>query len=150
MDGQNKQPRRQLLASLLAHRKTRFLRDAQFSHKPPRFRNNRRASPRSWQAAAQPFDSALPKLRMNRAIARFTSSAPTDPFLGCGPRGDFFVVTEAHEPQGLVVAGDAFAQKPHPSEAEGWGTPACIGAPRARALELRVTPYMPVSSAEGP
>ena len=33
----------------------------------------------SWQAGAQPFDSALPNLRMNRAVARFTSSAPTNP-----------------------------------------------------------------------
>ena len=29
------------------------------------------------QAGAQPFDSAPPNLRMNRAAARFTSSAPT-------------------------------------------------------------------------
>ena len=29
------------------------------------------------QAGAQPFGSALPNLRMNRAAARFTSSAPT-------------------------------------------------------------------------
>src|SRR5277367_102939 len=32
----------------------------------------------SWQAGAQPFDSAPPNLRMNRAAARFTSSAPTN------------------------------------------------------------------------
>jgi hypothetical protein len=31
---------------------------------------------RVWQAGAQPFDSELPNLRMNRAVARFTSSAP--------------------------------------------------------------------------
>src|SRR5277367_100623 len=31
----------------------------------------------SWQAGAQPFDPALRDLRMNRAAARFTSSAPT-------------------------------------------------------------------------
>jgi len=30
------------------------------------------------QAGAQPFDSALPNLRMNRAAALFTSSAPAD------------------------------------------------------------------------
>ncbi len=35
----------------------------------------------SGQAEAQPFDSALPNLRMNRAAARFTSSAPTDPHI---------------------------------------------------------------------
>ena len=29
------------------------------------------------QAGAQPFEPALPVLRMNRAVARFTSSAPT-------------------------------------------------------------------------
>src|SRR5271168_4866983 len=31
-----------------------------------------------WQAGAQPFEPALPVLRMNRAVARFTSSAPTE------------------------------------------------------------------------
>jgi len=30
------------------------------------------------QAGAQPFDPAPPDLRMNRAAARFTSSAPTE------------------------------------------------------------------------
>jgi hypothetical protein len=31
-----------------------------------------------WQVGAQPFDSASPNLRMNRAAARFTSSAPIE------------------------------------------------------------------------
>ena len=31
----------------------------------------------SWPVGAQPFDSAVLNLRMNRAVARFTSSAPT-------------------------------------------------------------------------
>ena len=30
-----------------------------------------------WQAGAQPFEPAPPVLRMNRAAARFTNSAPT-------------------------------------------------------------------------
>src|SRR5271170_3109793 len=35
------------------------------------------ASSAPGQAGAQPFEPALPVLRMNRAVARFTSSAPT-------------------------------------------------------------------------
>src|SRR5271168_4263502 len=31
---------------------------------------------KSWQAGARPFEPAPPVLRMNRAVARFTSSAP--------------------------------------------------------------------------
>jgi hypothetical protein len=32
----------------------------------------------SWQVGAQPFEPTQSVLRMNRAVARFTSSAPTD------------------------------------------------------------------------
>src|ERR1700677_4089640 len=41
----------------------------------------------SWQAGAQPFEPALPVLRMNRAAARFTSSAPTVAMRCIGARG---------------------------------------------------------------
>src|SRR5271169_847945 len=46
---------------------------------------------KSWQAGAQPFEPAPPVLRMNRAVARFTSSAlpsRSKHWRTCGDRTD--------------------------------------------------------------
>jgi hypothetical protein len=52
-----------------------YRRDAECAE---RGNDETRPALRLWQAGAQPFDSALPNLSMNRPAGRFTSSAATD------------------------------------------------------------------------
>src|SRR5580704_3159070 len=54
-------------------------RASKFPTRAPSYKSNPEKLARltSWQAGPQPFDPAGPDLRVNRAAARFTSSAPT-------------------------------------------------------------------------
>src|SRR5271155_2009404 len=92
-----------------------------------KFRCTESARLTPWQAGAQPFDPAPRDLRMNRAVARFTSSAPPEYW---SPRQYFAWADTACRPTNSTVRADEAAER-----AERAFIP-CHAGCRARVLRL--------------